>query len=203
MKKILTILICVLLGVSATYAATARAKASLQSVPVNGGWVFVSKDKVNDINNITGWQTDHSDEETASSGFSAGTATVYSYAKAATGYTFIGWSDTETGTPNNTTQQRETKASTPLSWTGYQNKTVEDKWFAQFKPIITCQITEISLIKTAEETTYPVSVQLYNAKDFEIVITETKGDGVGLLTYNPISVSGNGYENIEIGRAHV
>ncbi len=198
MKKILSILICVLLGVSTTYAATAKAKASLQSVPVNGGWVFVSKDKVN-IDNITGWQTDHSDEETDDSGLvSAGTATVYSYAKAATGYTFIGWSDTETGTPNNTTQGRETKASTPYQFPAFQNKTVENTWFAQFKPIITCQITEISLIKTAEETTYPLSVQLYNAVDFEILITEQKGDGVGKLNYNPISVSGNGSEKIEI-----
>ena len=198
MKKLLTILIYVLLGVSATYAATAKAKATLQSVPVNGGWVYVSKDKVN-INNITEWKTYHTDEETAESRWvSAGTATVYSYAKAETGYTFIGWSDTETGTPNNTTQGRETKATIPPWQIVFQNQTVENTWFAQFKPIITCQITEISLIKTAEESTYPVSVQLYNAVDFDVDITEKKGDGVGLLTYNPISVSGNGSENIEI-----
>lgn len=137
MKKLLSILICVLLGVSATYAGTARAKATLQSVPVNGGWVFVSKDKVN-INNITGWQTEHSVEETAESDWVSGTATVYSYAKAATGYTFIGWSDTETGTPNNTTQGRETKATTPWKVVYYGNQAVENTWFAQFKPIITC-----------------------------------------------------------------
>ena len=86
MKKILSILICVILGVNLTYAATAKAVATAFAQPATAGDVYVSKTNV-DINTITGWAGTSTNENTGTSGLSAGKASVYSYAKGKNGYT--------------------------------------------------------------------------------------------------------------------
>ena len=202
MKKILSILICVILGVNLTYAATAKAVATAFAQPATAGDVYVSKTNV-DINTITGWAGTSTNENTGTSGLSAGKASVYSYAKGKNGYTFIGWSDTQDGNINNTNNPRRTYAETGFALIGFKyiDATTDEAFYAQFKPIITVptESQNVTLNKKGDtEAQEQVSISLYNAKDFDYSISRTAGSGTALITCTHPNVSGSGSEPLTL-----
>ena len=199
MKKILSILICVLLGVNLTYAATAKAVATAYAQPATAGDVYVSKTKV-DISSITGWAGTSSDVNTATcSGYvNYATAKLYSYAKAKTGFTFVGWSDSPDGNVNDTSNPREYSVKTGWSLlSGPTDNSGDVTYYAQFRPIITIptESKNVTLSKKGDtEAQEQVSISLYNAKDFDYSISRTAGSGTELITLSHSNVSGSGAE---------
>ena len=195
MKKLFIVLIAMLVSVSAVYGATAKAKATIYAQPSNAGFVFVSKTKI-DINNIEGWNSSSSNETTGNSGWGPGEAKVYSYAKADVGYTFYGWSSAPDGNVDNSSNPRETTAKTPLGL-GYKDKTVEESFYAQFKPIIVIpeESRNVTLNKKGDtEAQEEVSINLCNAKDFNISIKRTSGGGTRDISCTWGNVTGSGNE---------
>ncbi len=187
MKKLLSILVCFVFGVSVINAATATATATAS--PVAGGGVYVSSSKV-DISQITGWSS--SSSSSSSSGWSAGA--VYSYAKANATYTFAGWDTNQDGLSDNVDNPYET--STPFNW-GYKDKS--ETLTAIFKPIITIpqQNKSVTLSKQGDtEAQEKVEVTLYNAVSLDISIARTAGSGTGIITCTSSAVTGTGQETV-------
>lgn len=198
MKKILSILICVILGVNLTYAATATAKVDAYAQPSSFGSVYVSKTKVNAAD-ISGWVSSSiGNTATGESGwFSHGNAYLYSYAKANSGYTFAGWSESVDGPIINTDNPKTTHAKT-IQIVVYIDNNVEETLYAQFKPIITVPQNSQNVTlskKGSQDVSEQVNVNLYNASDFRIAsIERTAGNGSALVKCETTSINGTGPE---------
>ena len=215
MKKLLTILICVLLGFGTTYAAKAHAKAelTLTAQPSSvAGYVEVSKTSISNFANYTSWSTtqDHDMNEqnqNVSTFFGAGSktskATIYGYVAVQTGngYTFMGFSGDgnkidQAATPNSSgistySYQVSHKTTVVAGTTITGEETFEHRYiYAIFRPIISLPGTDY---------TTP------NASTSKLDITKTGDTGTekfNLILCNPkgfaISVTKNGQSSSDL-----
>ena len=117
-KYILTVtaLLCI-----TSNAWAGKVRLEVYSSPSNGGYVYANTKNENNIGSLA--------EDYAESGYKVGgSVNMYRFAKAADGYEFKGWADTDGGTPNSTASQISLKASG-----GADKKTY--KYYAIFAPI--------------------------------------------------------------------
>ena len=215
MKKILSILICVLLSVGSIYAAKAHAKAELTlTAQPSGvaGYVEVSKTSISNFTNYTSWSTtqDHDMNEQNQNvgtflggGYKTSKATIYGYAavQKGNGYTFMGFSG-----DGNKIDQAANPNSSGISTYSYQvshtttvvagttitgEETFEHRYiYAIFKPIISCSTKTLDITKTGDTGTGSFNATLCNPKEFKISVTKN-GQLSSDLTCNVVKVDGN------------
>ena len=122
MKQFLRhIFLLLALFMATTNAWAGKVRLELQSIPSLGGYVYANSKNENYIGNLT-W-------DYAESGYKVGgSVDMYRFAKAADGYEFKGWADTDDGEPNSWSSTVSLKASG-----GADKRTY--KYYAIFAPI--------------------------------------------------------------------
>lgn len=122
MKQFLRhIFLLVVLFMASTNAWAGKVRLELQSSPSNGGYVYANSINENNIGDLT---SDYA-ESTYKVG---GSVDMYRFAKAADGYEFMGWADTDSGEPNSWSSTVSLKASGGVDKRTY-------KYYAIFAPI--------------------------------------------------------------------
>ena len=122
MKQFLryTLTIVALLCIT-TYAWAGKVRLEVYSSPSHGGYVYANSENKNNIGT--------SPSDYAESSYKVGgNVNMYRFAKAADGYTFEGWADTDGGTPNSWSSTVSLKANIGASTKTY-------KYYAIFAPI--------------------------------------------------------------------
>lgn len=119
MKKIFTLIVVALLGISQAWAG--KVKIQLYSSPSAGGYVYANTEDKNNMGTKT------SDDATSSYKV-GGSVTMYRYAQARDGYNFSGWAESDGGTPSSTSSSISLGASV-----GIDTKTYN--YYAIFTPI--------------------------------------------------------------------
>ena len=115
---VLTALLCI-----STYTWAGKVRLEVFSSPSIGGYVYANTENTNNIGTLT--------FDYAESGYKVGgSVNMYRFAKAADGYEFKGWADTEGGTPTSSASQISLGASG-----GADKRTY--KYYAIFAPIYT------------------------------------------------------------------
>ena len=194
MKKILSILICVLLGVSSMYSATNTLTIngyaigegiSEQGNEFGGGTIkLMGKSATGNNENSSTYTESESlltpsiqiNEVSGGSWFWAWKqqAKLKLEATAAQNYIFEGFTQENSLTPTNWLSQTNPYGDFDIPWQGTNGAVV--KYYAVFKKIIKAK-SELSFTKTSETATTTFDVGLYNATNFKVVSTDYQGSG--------------------------
>lgn len=199
MKKLLSILICVLLGVSSMYSATNTYKLTINGYAIGegiseqgnqyGGGTITLNGK-----SATGKNTNSSTYTTNGPGAEATInvdekektwellswstwqqpAKLKLEATAAQNYIFEGFTQENSLTPTNWLSQTSPYGDFDIPWQGQHGAVVS--YYAVFKKIIKAK-SELSFTKTSETATTTFDVGLYKADNFRVVSTDYQGSG--------------------------
>ena len=119
-KQLFTLLALVMISTQAW--GLGWGKIQVFSSPVAGGYVYANSQNENNVGTLT------SDEATSDYVALGSSTTMYRFAKAAAGYAFVGWADSDGGTPTSTSSS----VSISVSY-----KTPTTKFYAIFVPTYT------------------------------------------------------------------
>ena len=178
MKKLLSILICVVLGVSSAYAAKLEINAKAYVHSSTGGQVAANQSTTTPT---SGWGTTATGtfEKKADTGGGLKPTstwkgyTLYYHAKSLEGYTFIGWSNDNNESHEHNGLYYDASSTETFSSSLYQGKEVDAVTrYAIFKPIIEFPLTnEIVLYKTPQGTLSTDSLEIALRKTTGLTIS--------------------------------
>ena len=202
MKKTLSILICVVLGISGVHAANLTINAKAYVYGSTGGQVAASKTTTTPT---TGWGTSATGtitkEADKTTGLGANSTwygyTLYYHAKASQGYTFIGWSNdnNESHEYNGLCYDASSTETFTQDW--WRGKTVDAATrYAIFKPILTPAFNTLVLYLADDGSlsTYKLPVTCNKVTNLDY----TCSSDVFKITSNASSVlHGNDGEQVE------
>ena len=193
MKKLLSILICVVLGITSVCAQQKKGQITIKATtnPYGKGTVQVKTTQAKKAGYLQGWTQWYAEVSHTAGDESSGTAyamyhktgltsistyttgikyTVVATDKADSGYSFSHWESTKLPDHNNVT------TSSINGTTDYlESGSVQYDVVAVFKSIIASTTSTMDIVKTADTKTDFFSATLYNAANFDIAVTK---DGV-------------------------
>ena len=178
MKKLLSILICVVLGVSGVHAAKLTINAKAYVLSSTGGQVAANQSTTTPT---SGWGTSATGSFTKDADKTSGMGytstwngyTLYYHAKSLEGYTFIGWSNDNNESHEYNGLYYDASSTETFSQGFWSGKTVDAVTrYAIFKPIIDFPLgNEIVLYKTPQGTLSTDSLEITLRKTTGLTIS--------------------------------
>ena len=170
MKKILSILICVLLAVPSMWAGEAKITASVSGASTGTGEVVAS---TSSSAPSSGWTSGTSGPVSNSGILSRKKAYAYARTLETSASEFSHWIVDNSSTASNN----------PYSFESGRTGTTEHSVAAVFYKIIDCKTTEVNIMKAADATkTETFTAEVFKAKNISVNTTRNSGPGTAMIT---------------------